>query len=235
MTPREKELAGLIFDNGIVRLKPSRIRLHDFLPQFPLSPLYFNFRPIPQDPLGALTGELLHDLSRALREKLAGAGIEFEWAAGIPRAGTPIAFMLGNALRKIPVAWVTKTDTPTSKWLREQIELEQPKAQALIAQAPGVLVDDVIGAATTKQKWIRPFRELEIQIAALAVFVDREEGGAEIIEEEFGLPTLPLFRLSDLITLYVETKRITEEKRLEVLNYRLIMKEAVKNLTPRVI
>jgi len=79
-------------------------------------------------------------------------------------------------------------------------------------------VDDLITRTDTKKEAIAVCEEAGLVVAAVAVLVDREQGGSEELKEA-GYSLYSVFPLSELLDYYVEVKLLSPEKREEVMTY----------------
>ena len=230
MRHKEVSLALKLFDCGAVKIGGEhRLRVHKYHPELPPSPIYLNLR-TPENPKpGPLTKQLLAEIGGQLLKRTRDMGLSFEVVRGIPNAGKPIAEALViahnqpifEAIRQ-QTAWIRKKEGrfprlrgthtfPAPIWIPDQKDLGPGKEM--------LLVDDVIGAATTKELEIAKWQRREVIIAGIAVVIDREEGGRDKIQHNYSIPVVSLFQLSWLLDVWLSAKRISRAQRRAVLEF----------------
>jgi len=138
-------------------------------PDAPLSPIYITLR---RPPDGPLTDEDIEAIGQELYALVARKKVLFDFVAGIPRAGEPIAEVVsrlsGRPLLKLGKKIegdIRKIDSITSG--------EYRSGQLVL------LVDDLITQADTKKEAIGVCEKAELIVAGVVVLVDREQGGSE--------------------------------------------------------
>lgn len=193
-----------LFGMENIKFGAFKLKLHETQPQAPLSPIYLNIRGLPNW-LYALGADILHDL--IVREKID----DFDYVMGIPAAGEPIGIALAKALDK-PHLRIQKIVTATGRHITSNI-LDPFEAGKKV-----LLVDDLITKAGTKREAIVSIAANGLKVVATVVLYDREQGGiAELARE--GHKVFAASTLSDMLQLFVDTKRITNAKRGEVMSY----------------
>ncbi|HLC44175.1 MAG TPA: hypothetical protein VJK08_03575, partial [Patescibacteria group bacterium] len=94
-----------------------------------------------------------------------------------------------------------------------------------------LLVDDLITMADTKLEAVKAINDAERAVEAIVVLVDREQGGAAILEE-MGIGLVAVFTLTELLDLYVDAGFITPEDRADVQSYKQRVDEYMASLEP---
>jgi len=78
--------------------------------------------------------------------------------------------------------------------------------------------DDVISEGLSKLEGIKPLEENGAHVKHVMVVVDREQGGKENLEK-LGYKTHALAKISDIVTILLQSKQITKDQAKAVLNY----------------
>src|SRR3989338_3050348 len=204
MKPELKDIAEHLVKWNVV-FEPHPHKLGELLHELPPSPLRWVIRTLKQG--GWLPEPLAQKIARAIRAIVAENSIRCEWVTGVPNAGTEYARLVAKAekphLYHFPL---TKED--------EEIQLSRVNHGI-----HAVLVDDVIGAGTTKLRWIAKLHSAGVRVQALAVVIDREEGGAEMIRKHFQIPVISLFASRQLLELGVQIGAIDRGHMREALAF----------------
>lgn len=209
LTDSQGQLADVIYDLGAIKFGAFKLKLHEKNPDAPLSPIYITLR-TPEHG-GPLTPDAVEMIGQELYALVMEKKLLFDFVAGIPRAGDPIAEVVSRLSRR-----------PLLK-LGKKIEGDSRKIDSIISgeHRPGqlvLLVDDLITQADTKKEAIGVCEEDKLVVAGVAVLVDREQGGSEELKEA-GYALYAAFPLSVLLDWYVGANKISQAKREEVMNY----------------
>ncbi|KPJ72603.1 hypothetical protein AMJ48_03065 [Parcubacteria bacterium DG_74_1] len=203
----ERRVAGRIYNRGAVKFGAFKLKLHEKNPDAPLSPIYVTLRLPPEGPL---TDGDIEDIGQAIYVMVQQAGVEFDLVGGIPRAGEPIA----KAVSRL-------SGRPLLK-LVKKIEGDHRKIDAVDGEyAIGLrvlIIDDLITQADTKKEAIGVVEGAKLVVAAIAVLIDRQQGGTEELEKT-GYKLLAIFPLDVLLDYYVTIGKISQIKRDEVMAY----------------
>jgi len=211
--PIREELAHALFDIGAIKFGAFRLKLHETQPDAPLSPIYLNLR-TPDNKGGPLTPRILELIGTVLANLIGSLGIDFNLIVGLPRAGDPIADAVHAALGR-PDVRILRLVKSEGDGKRQITEIESGSF------TPGdraIVIDDLVTKAGTKREGISVLENPGIQIAAVIVLVDREQGGREELEKA-GYAVHAAFMLTELLDMYVASLDITHSKRDEVLAY----------------
>lgn len=193
-----------LFNLKKVKFGAFRLKLHESQPDAPLSPIYLNIRELP-DPVYELAGDILHDL--AVQERID----DFDYVIGIPKAGDPIGRAFAKAVGK-PHLRIEKVEVEGARHITSTILDPFEKGKKV------VVVDDLVTRATTKREAIKSIEANGLQVVATLVLYDREQGGLKELNDE-GRKVCAAARLNDALSLFVAKKKITEEKKREIMDY----------------
>jgi len=208
LTDSQGQLADVIYDRGAIKFGAFKLKLHEKNPDAPLSPIYITLR---RPPDGPLRDEDIEAIGQELYALVTKKKVLFDFVAGIPRAGEPIAEVVSRLSRR-----------PLLK-LGKKIEGDNRKIDSIISgeYRPGqlvLLVDDLITQADTKKEAIGVCENADLVVAGVVVLVDREQGGSEDLRNA-GYVLHATFPLSMLLDYYVRVGRIDQAKRDEVMAY----------------
>lgn len=220
MTVRQQQLALALFDVGAVKIARAdepgyTLKIHEKCPDAPKSPIYFNLR-MPDNPRpGPLTPEIVREVGQEMFSLLAARGVEFDLIAGVPNAGDPFAAAVKEAMH----GWKFG---PHVIRLRKETSDGGRRVVALAEDPPMVgnvlLVDDLITAADSKLEAVNVLAENGFPVRDCIVVIDRDQGGREQLAVN-NIQLQSLFRIEDLIQVYVEQWRIDLEAGSRVANY----------------
>lgn len=178
------------------KLKTQSICWGDFLlSSGARSSYYFDCKLTTLDPEGIfLVGQEMFDLISREAVRL---GTPVEAIGGLTMGADPIAIAAGVT------SW---TRNPEHPW-QVFIVRKEPKAHGRTKLIEGnfrpgmkvVVIDDVVTRGDSTIKAVRAVEEAGGEVAFVAVFVDREQGGCEKIRE-LGYSVFPLFKRSELMS-----------------------------------
>lgn len=218
MTQTKVRAADRLMTRGAFQVGAFKLKLHETQPEAPLSPIYFNLRNKENPKAGPLEVGDYDLMGCCLLDKVAMAGVRFEALAPIPRAGVP--FVEG-------MQRVFDPDSDQDRFRILELEkIETDAGRCIVPKSgfdyhPGervLLVDDLITGAHTKLEAIRAVESRGSIVAGLVVFLDREQGGRQVIEEA-GYNLFAVFTITDLLQHYLWTGKITQEKCDEIFAY----------------
>jgi uridine monophosphate synthetase len=166
-----------------------------------LSPFYVDLRVIISHPkiLQAVAQSIL-DLITPLR---------FQRIAGIPYAGLPIATAV-SILGGFPLLYARKEakDYGTKRVIEGRFE----------AGETVVLIDDVITDGASKFESAEPLLQAGLVVKDFAIFLDREQGGADRLGEK-GYTLHSALKITDVLAYLQEAGRITSDQHARCLDF----------------
>lgn len=202
--PVADPLLAALWDRGLI-LIGDRVRQEYALN----TPLFVDLRHKLYDDL-----DLLDAIGAAIVDKIAAltAGSHApQQVVGIPDTATPLALAAASASRR-----------GATKLFYGQLRKEPahyPGGRSGVNAYIGVadpareitLIDDVMASGKTKLHSIEQLGQCGLRVARILVVVDREQGGAEILEKR-GYPVHSLYKASQLIDYFLASGRITAEE-----------------------
>lgn len=209
-------LALQLFEIGAVKIaRPDEegfsLKLHELQPEAPKSPIYFNLRTADNPKPGPLTAEVLRAIVWQLQ--FLSRDLEYDLVVPVPNAGQPLAQGFVEAtpfrmrLERKPLVRMIKYNRAIIGVRTEDI----PHRRAL-------LIDDVITGADSMLEAIVILERHGIVLDDCLALIDREQGGAAILREA-GVVPHTVYLVTELLTLYVEQKRIEQSTANRVLAY----------------
>jgi len=192
ITQTRKNLALELFDIGAIKFGAFRLKLHEKKPDAPLSPIYIDLRVLRSFP------SVMDSAIEVYKELI--AGLKFDLYADVPTAATPIVAVLSHE---------TKTPMVTPR-------LEK-KEHGLVGNVDGVfgkgqitvVIDDLVTTADSKLEAISTLEGNGLSIRDVVVLIDREHGGVQELEKR-GYTCHVAFKMSQLLSVYLESKKISE-------------------------
>jgi uridine monophosphate synthetase len=192
-TDKQGVAAGL-FAAGVIRFGAFRLKLHESVPDAPLSPFYIDLRLVRSFP----------DLMDRVTNLLIGLmrGLKFDLIADVPTAGTPFAAIIAHKLR-MPMI------TP-------RLENKQHGSRARVdgaytAGQTAIVLDDLVTHSESKLEAVQILVEQGLVVNDVVVLIDREQGGVQALKAA-GLECHAAFRLSELLEIYRAQRLITSEQ-----------------------
>ena len=188
LTDAEKQLIDDLY--AIQALKFGEFKLKSGA----LSPFYVDLRVIISHPT------ILQAVARRVLDLL--APLKFQRIAGIPYAGLPIATAVSLA-GSLPMIYARKEakDYGTKRTIEGRFE-------------PGetvVLIDDVITDGASKFEAAQPLTQAGLVVKDFAIFLDREQGGADRLREK-GYALHSALRISAVLTYLTEAGRLSPDQ-----------------------
>jgi len=179
-----------------------RLALHDTNPKAPLSPFYINLR-TPDNKEGPLQQTHVETIASELVAVASRLKMKYDAVAGIPRAGTPFAEAIVRGERQgYPYISLKKVGRG------RDMRVDSPPASGSDGRRLRVLlVDDLITGADTKWNAIKALRDANHEVSGIAVYLDREQGGAQNLIDS-GIPLASVVKFSEVLSFYEETKLI---------------------------
>lgn len=189
------ELYQAIFDAGCIKFGEFKLKSGI------MSPVYVDFRGLVSKP------KLLAEVGRALAGKAREIGCGR--IAGIPYAGIPLG-----------VATALAGDIPMIYPRKEVKQYGTGKAiEGEFKQGEKVLViDDIITDGASKIEAIEPLKEAGLAVTDVLVILDREQGGAKLLEKA-GYRLHSLGTLSEVLNALVAAGKVDMEMRSKVADF----------------
>lgn len=161
------------------------------------SPYYIDLRVIPSFP--DAFREIIDFYSQQITEEI---GVKnFDRIAGVPIAGIPFASQIAYNLRK-PFLYVRKDI--------KQYGRERRVEGILISGNKVLLVDDLLTTGLTLKNAVDAVRAEGGVITDLVVFLDREEGGKQLLESD-GVKVHTILKMSEVAKTLFEVGAIDKE------------------------
>ncbi len=221
LNKKQKELLIKIFDCGAVQFGSFKFKHHEEFPDLPLSPNKFVLR-VPENN-GTLTQDLVEEIGREIFLAAQGVGIAFDLVAGLPRAGDPFAEVVARLSGK-PLLKFGKKEEGGLRRIDSVVEGKYLSGQRIL------LVDDVITWGNSKREGIAVAEGLGLIVAAVALFVDRQEGGSTQLEKD-GYKICSALKASEIFNLYLETGKINREQYDKSLAFSQALREKAESAT----
>lgn len=211
IVPKELQALALhLFSIGAIKTKEMsdggkgfKLKLHERYPDAPLSPIKVMLKLELEEANTALAfavrriGDHLADLIK--REE-----ITFDYIAGVPNGGAPIARRVAYTLNKLDVL-LPLVKEEYNDGTRKIVGIRGQYAWG----ATVLLVEDVATEATSISETVHVLRTNGLQVRDVCVVVDREQG-AEKALNMLGVRMHPLFKILDLFYFYRQKEKISQ-------------------------
>lgn len=198
----ERELALKLFDAGAIKFGAFKLKLHEKQPDAPLSPIYIDLR------LTRSVPALLRYIAIALYQKIKTDFISFDKIADIPTAATPIVTTLANSSM---LSMISPKISKTHGLSGDIDGIFEPGQKVL-------LIDDLVTTADSKIEVAEIFENNRLIVKDVLVLVDREQGGEQALLQA-GYKLHSVFKITDMLKLYLEMDKISQEKYDEAMAY----------------
>lgn len=161
-------------------------------PDAPLSPYYINLRNLPNN--------LLTKVAEAIAEST--RGINPVLVTGIPNAGDPIAQRYSEISGIPMLTLLDKAESSTGR----KITAFSNAPRGCERWKNVLILDDLITEADTKFEAAETLEHLDYSVAGIAVLVDRQQGGRELLEANGYRVYAPIL-ISKAFEYYYQTKK----------------------------
>ncbi|MCL5675570.1 MAG: orotate phosphoribosyltransferase [Patescibacteria group bacterium] len=135
--------------------------------------------------------------------------LTFDRLAGIPYTAIPIATAVSLFMNK-PMIYTRKEVKEYGT--KKTIEGEFEKGEKV------VVIDDLITTGASKLEVIQPLVTKGLKVSDIVVFIDRDQGGKEQLEDK-GYHFYSILHLTEMITILETTKILSKEKAKEVMDF----------------
>ncbi len=213
MTPEQEKLARTLFEIGAVKFGAFKLKSHEKDPTAPLSPIYLDLR-TPENKGGPLTQPILNMIGNEFKRLVERSRIPYAKVSGIPHAGEPLAGAFLDAIQDplIGAIMMEKIEGPDGRRIGKVLNGADRTNDRVL------LFDDLITKADSKLEAVASLEKSGFTVRDVVVVVDREQGGNRQLDAH-GILLHAVFRLSELMELYVAHGMIPAEKRDEVTTY----------------
>ena len=204
LTGAQEALALSLFSADVILFdfeKGFRLKAHETNPNLLVSPIYIDLRRL-QSNL-----EAKHAAVAALIEQT--QGLEFDRIAGIPMSAVAIASTMAD-MTGIPQI-TPRTDKKT---YGSGSEIDGTFYNGDVV----LVVDDLVTRADSKLEAIELLERNNLKVKDVAVIFDREQGGAESLQER-GYNLHSALKIKPILQLYARLGKITQLELNRVLNY----------------
>ena len=190
----KQAVAEGLFSAGVIRFGAFRLKLHERVPDAPLSPFYIDLRLVRSYP----------DLMDRVTDLFIGLmrGLKFDLIADVPTAGTPFAAIVSHKMR---MPMITPRLGNKQHGSTARVDGAYTTGQTAIG------LDDLVTHSESKLEAAQILLEQGLIVKDVVVLVDREQGGVQQLKAA-GLQCHAAFRLSELLNTYRDQKLISSEQ-----------------------
>lgn len=213
MEKKLKDLALELFEIGIINFGEFRWKYHEKNPEAPLAPIYFNLRMVRSFP------KTIAKVADAFDELIKRKKIKFDLLSDLPYASTPIVSIM---MYKSGVPMVTPRKEEKNRGIPTKIEGVFKPGQTVI------LVDDVLSFADSKIETANLYRERGLKVEDAVVLLAYDLGGKEKMEKN-NLRLHSVYEIEDLLSVYLEAGKISQERKREILTSLTNIKSYLQN------
>ena len=189
------DLYETIYDAGCVKFGEFKLKSGI------ISPVYVDFRVLVSKPA------LLREIGNALADRARQIGCDR--IAGIPYAGVPLGVAAALA-GDIPMIYPRKEAKQYGTG--KLIEGEFQRGEKVL------VIDDIITDGASKIEAIEPLKEAGLVVTDVLVILDREQGGAKLLERA-GYKLHSLGKLSEVLDALVAAGKVDAEMRARVAEF----------------
>ncbi|MDP3794552.1 MAG: hypothetical protein Q8R13_01325 [bacterium] len=209
---------------GAFKFGKFRYKYHENNPDLPPEPTYLNLRLSPKGPLTpedveVMGGQVLYRFARH-------NGVLYKAVVGVPEAGDSFAMTFARAAG-VPQLYLRKEETAEGRRIIPGNLEEQVEAAGLESGDPVVVVDDLVTRADSKFEAIAPLKSLGLRVQSVLVFVDREQGGVQVLKRE-GVRVFAVWTFSQILAFYRSEELATEEDYQRAMRHLETQQEALR-------
>lgn len=231
---RAREAAAqAVWNSGTISIRPEKghkLKIHETYPNAPRSPIYVSLRPAGVKD-GKLSADDLNKIGYAMAMMAVSNGLfqlgEKTWVAGIPAAGEPIVDAIWNNVgeqraKRMSRFRLLKEETDKG---RRIAGVHPDYDDSLPTQGDSeyiprhVLVDDLMSNALTKLEAITAVNDIGASVSTLLLFLDRSDGGAEMLSKRYCVRTFALWTYGELLEFGLAHRHIDRRTFEQIIEY----------------
>lgn len=201
MEEKLKNLALELFNIGVINFGAFKWKFHENYPNAPLAPIYFNLRIVRSYP--KTIGRVVESFDELIKQKK----IKCDLFSDFPYASTPIVSIL---MYKSGIPMITPRKEEKNRGIPTKIEGVFKPGQTVL------LVDDVLSFADSKLEVANLYREKGLKVEDVLVLLAYDLGGKEKLKQD-NLRLHFVYEINDLLSIYLEAGKISNEKEQEIL------------------
>ena len=191
----------MLFNCGAVRFGEFRLKLHDTMPDAPLSPIYIDLRIIRSFP------DVMESVISVYQSLI--AQLKYDVMADVPTAATPIVAILSHLLKR---PMISPRKDEKKHGIKRQIDGVFQEGD------PVLVVDDLITHAESKMNAISVLEENGLRVRDVVVLIDREQGGTQELLKR-GYHCHVGFGLGALLQTYLDSGKIDRSQHERTIAY----------------
>lgn len=197
------DIVQTLIDTNVVKFGQFRIKLHDRMPDAPLSPIYINLRLLRSYP--SALKKVVDAMCQMVQNKID----EFDLIADVPTAGTPFGVIASQVLN-IPM--ITPRMDIKSHGLLNKIDGTYTEGKRVL------IIDDLITAADSKLQVVELLENAGLRPTTVLVVLDREQGGRVGLEKR-GIKLITLLTITELLSSLLDIGHIDEDTHTQIHDY----------------
>lgn len=180
----------------------------------PLSTFYINLRDARNKKPGPLRDSHYETMALEMFARVRKNNISYDGIAGIPNAGVPFAhaFMRAHERQLNTSPYLIRMRKHERKDGAASFSIEPTDKPYAQGREPKILIiDDLISTYTTKLAAVKALQKAGFAVAGVAVYIDREQGGARALREK-SIPFTSVHTISNLLDHYEQTEKIPKDR-----------------------
>jgi len=208
-----KKVILRLYDAGVFEFGLFSFKHHEADPTAPLAPMKINLR-TPNHPTepGKITPTLVFAIALQFCKLIDRENFEFDHIAGIPQDGEPFAKSMAKVLDK-PFIGAEKIEVDGKRKINRLALPSSIKSGRRV-----LVIDDVITKGWSKQEIFNLLEKDGLQVAALVVFADREEGGMEFYRN-LGYKIFSVITITEILDLGLLKAKISSIQYQKCIDY----------------
>lgn len=206
----KKELALLLFDNGVMEFGEFQTKIHKCVAGAPSLPMRFNFELKGRG--GRLSGEIICHIGSGLSNVCTSENIIYDCVAGIPPFGVSFADLFASLAPEEMIIAALSLEEKDGEIKLNTDPVPYEGQRALLIDAVTENIDIVLRTAKTLSR-------AGIITEDCLVVVEYDEGERKELLEEGGVVLHSLFKREEFLDTCLEAGRISSKQRQQVLSY----------------